>query len=359
MKSKGIRSLTILVEAAVRNLDFAGWGDTWFSEHGSVLNLTVWSKIANQEGPYCGVKVSGTVSLSDSEGMFKLKAPDVSKAYQFDSGYNDWNKEDLLEAVVCSVGVPKGLDVELEVKSPVVPKGSSVGSSAAVSVALVAVLEKIARWEVDSLWIARKTHEIETQIMGIQCGIQDMASIARAGGLTLVDIYQYPNFAVYPCKLDASTITEIENRLLTIVYGGEHSSSDVHHMVIKELKNEGRLSPKLESLRLLPAEARFCFLRGDLAGVGKVMRRNTQCQRELHKDLISSKCQELIDFCQKNGSLGEKVNGAGGKKGGSLSVFCGKEPKEVVAAKIAEKFPDVLVLEHQIADKGLKIALEY
>lgn len=357
MKKTGKSAVKVLVEAPVRIMDFGGWTDTWFAGHGKVLCLSVLSRDANKSsGQYHGIEALAKVSVSPGNGAFKLRAPDVNKSLSCPVDHENWNKEDLIEATLSKLRKPQGVSVDIIVKSPVVPKGSSVGSSATVSVALTTLLDYLSRSEVDPSWVARTCHEVETQVMGIECGVQDQAAASHALGANFIDIYRYPNFSVKKVALTESTKRELEERCLTIIYGGCHSSSDIHKMVIDSLQNVGRLAPGLERIRSIPEEARFCLLSGDFVGLGKAMRKNTEAQRNLHPDLISPVCQELIDFCRENKTWGEKVNGAGGPQGGSLTVLCGTIPKKEVASCLADKF-EVLVLEHKIADRGVQVSM--
>lgn len=360
MKQKKQNRVQLLVKAPVRICDIGGWSDTWFSAHGKVFNITVWSKIfGSMEDKYSGITTFADIKVARSKkGVFKLDAPDIKRKYTFSTDHNDWDKSDLLQAALSAVGLPEGLDAKLAISSNVIPRGSSVGSSAAVSVGLVAMLEKIKRSEIDPNWIARKTHEIETEIMRIQCGVQDQASIATASGATIIDIYHYPNFKVFPCALTESTVKNLENRFLTLIYGAEHSSSEVHKLVIKRLEKKGRLASELENMRLLPEEARYCALDGDTEGLGRVMVRNTEGQKRLHPALISKTCQQLIDLAKKERAYGWKVNGAGGSQGGSLTILCGQKSKSEVGLIFQKKFPKMVILEHKIANNGLQIEIK-
>ena len=359
MRQMGKDVVKVLVEAPVRIMDFGGWTDTWFAHHGQVLCISVFSRDANNgKGDFRGIEAEATVSLTSGPGVFKLHAPDVGKklSCSFDNGL--WDKDDLIEATLSSIRQPKGVDVNVIVRSPVVPKGSSVGSSASVSVALTALLDYLNRLEVDPTWVARVCHEVETKVMGIECGVQDQAAAASPFGVNFIDIYQYPNCTVSNVALTDSLRREIETRVLTIIYGGCHSSSNIHKMVIGKLQEDGRLALGLEQIRRIPEEARYCLLSGDYIGLGYAMRANTAAQYQLHPELISPECQKLIDYCKANKALGEKVNGAGGPQGGSLTVLCGDVPKETLARTIVEQFPDVLVLEHKIANQRLKVSVE-
>lgn len=360
MKQKKQNRVQLLVKAPVRICDIGGWLDTWFSAHGKVFNITVWSKIFGSiEDNYSGITTFSNIKVAhNKQGTFKLDAPDINRKYIFNSDHVNWDKSDLLQAALSAVGLPIGLDVRLAISSNVIPRGSSVGSSAAVSVGLVATLEKIKRGEIDPSWIARKTHEIETDIMRIQCGVQDQAGIATASGVAIIDIYHYPNFKVLPCTLTESTVKDLENRLLTFIYGAEHSSSEVHKLVIKRLEKKGRLANELEEMRLLPEEARYCALDGDMEGLGRTMIKNTECQKRLHPTLVSETCQQLIDAAKKEKAYGWKVNGAGGPQGGSLTILCGQKTKSEVGLIFEKKFPKIVMLEHKIANNGLQIEIK-
>lgn len=360
MKRNKQNKIQILIKAPVRVCDIGGWVDTWFAAHGKTFNITVWSRIfGSLDENYSGITTFANIKkAARKKGVIKLDAPDIKRKYTFSSDHSDWDKSDLLQAALLAVGLPQGIDAKLAISSNVIPRGSSVGSSAAVSVSLVAMLETIKREEIDSNWIARKTHEIETEIMGIQCGVQDQAGIAAASGAAIVDIYHYPNFNVMPCSLADSTVRDLESRLLTVVYGAEHSSSEVHKMVIKRLEKKGRLANELENLRLLPEEARYCVIDGDMEGLGQVMVKNTECQKKLHPTLVSKTCQSLINIAKKEKAFGWKVNGAGGPQGGSLTILCGKKSKAEVAASLQKHNPDLVILEHKIANTGLQIEIK-
>lgn len=360
IKQNKKKQVQLLVKAPVRICDIGGWLDTWFSAHGKVFNITVWSKIFGSiENEYSGITTFANVKVArGKKGTFKLDAPDVNCKYIFSTDYNDWDKSDLLQAALSSIGLPEGVNAKLAISSNVIPRGSSVGSSAAVSVGLVVMLEKIKRGEIDPGWIARKTHEIETEIMRIQCGVQDQASIATASGAAIIDIHHYPNFTVLPCALTKSTVKDLENRLLTLIYGAEHSSSKVHKLVIKRLEKKGRLASELENMRLLPEEARYCVLDGNMEGLGQVMIRNTEGQKKLHPALVSKTCQQLINIAKKEKVYGWKVNGAGGPQGGSLTILCGQKSKPEVGSIFQKKFPKMVILEHKIARDGLQIEIK-
>lgn len=350
-----IAMVRIVIVIPMRVFDIAGWTDTHFAKHGVVQGMSIFSRLFGTRHRYLGVRVELTARRAkDGLGTFRLVAPDIGINSVFVPGVTELKSGDLLQATLRAVGLPTGLDIVVKLSSHDVPPGASMGTSASAVVGLVAVLEYLRRGEIDPDWVARKAHEVETQEVGIECGVQDQGTVALCAGTTMVDIYDYPAFNVMPVTISLDTQQELENRALTVIYGVPHRSGDVHKMVIRKIQRYGHLYPGLEALRLLPAEARYCLIDGDIKGYGRVGIRNTECQRRLHKKLISPDCQSLIDTAQTTRALGWKVNGAGGPEGGSITILCGESGKTAMAKAVWEKFPEAVILEHKLATGGLR-----
>lgn len=355
LRRKEVPLISIGCEVPVRICDIGGWIDTHFTEHGSVCNLSVY---AGTDGGECqGVRAEVEAKLSSGERKIRLIAPDIDLDLIEDGRGDGWDTSKLLGATMSAITpyFPSGIDLRITATAGCIPPGASVGTSASITTAIIAAIEYLNRGEIDADWVARSAHEVETLVMGVECGVQDQWAAAWACGAGLVDIWQYPNCRMLPIGVREDVVATLEDRLFTVVYGSAHRSGDIHKMVIEELQQNGRLDPRLEAFRILPAEARYCLVKGDLRGYGKVLFRNTEAQKALHPDLISEECQGLIDLAQGFGAWGWKVNGAGGPDGGSLSVLCGSKGKEVVIAEIRRRYPGLVILEHKLARGGIKV----
>jgi D-glycero-alpha-D-manno-heptose-7-phosphate kinase len=261
--------------APVRVCDAGGWTDTWFAATGQVCNLAVRP----------GVRVEVTASRGISFGT---------------------EPTPLLEAAVAEAGAT---DVHIEVRSAV-PAGSSLGTSAAVTVALLAALD-VPRAE-----LATRAHRVETERLGLQSGVQDQAAAAH-GGASWLEV-TYPSAIRGAIRVPDAAWRELDDRLLT-VFLGEHRSSDVHDRVAGTLEPD---APALEELRRCAHAAAVALSTGDLAAYGAALAANTEVQRALHPSLVSEDAQRVIDAAITAGALGWKVNGAGGE-GGSVTIICG------------------------------------
>jgi len=291
----------LTVEVPVRVCDVGGWTDTWFAGHGRVCSLAV--------GP--GVVVEAVVG---GEGLVL----DVGSGHRFAVG--EAPEEHLLLASAVAEAAPHhGLGAVLTVRS-VVPPGSSLGTSAAVCVGLIAALDHLTGRSRSAGQLAAAAHRAEAGRSGRQSGVQDQLAAAHGGALA-IEVSAYPRATVRRVPVPADVRRRLDERLLHVAYGGPHDSSAVHAEVIEQLAGEGPGSRRMEELRGLAAEAEIALAAGDLVAYGAVLARCTSAQAALHDDLVSADAHALIGMARAGGALGWKVNGAGGR-GGSISILC-------------------------------------
>lgn len=296
--------------APIRICDIGGWTDTWFAGHGAVLNLGV--------APYVEVQLVVRERVA-GEPAVVLRAENYGDVYGFDPGALP-GRHPLLEAAVDIVGVPDGAAVDVSLHSDV-PAGCSTGTSAAVTVALIGALAHVHGLGWSAAEVARAAHQVETDRLGLQSGVQDQLCSAH-GGISFVTMPAYPMATATPVAVDDTTWWELDRRLLLVFLGRTHVSSAVHEEVIASLGPEPGAAPQLEELRRLAGDGRAALTAGDLDGFGRVMTANTEAQARLHPGLVSADARRVIAVAEGHGAGGWKVNGAGGE-GGSMTVLCG------------------------------------
>jgi D-glycero-alpha-D-manno-heptose-7-phosphate kinase len=169
--------------------------------------------------------------------------------------------------------------------------------------------------------VAYAAQAIETEMLKLQCGIQDQLCSAY-GGLNYIEMFDYPRATVSQIQVPNALWWELERRLVLIYFGKSHSSSAVHEKVIKELEGSGPECRKLQDLRATAEKSRDAVHAGDFVALGKAMIENTEAQERLHPDLVSRDARRVIEIAKQHGALGWKVNGAGGD-GGSLTILTG------------------------------------
>lgn len=325
--------------APVRVADVGGWTDTWFGSPGRVCSLAV--------GP--GVEVTAEVvpRAAGAAAPVRLVAPDLG----LDVGckphpVHGWSRptptaHPLLAHAVAEVlegvAVPPEVGIALTITSAV-PPGASLGTSAAVVVALLAALDALVGVDdgrgcvggtgADAGDLARRAHHVETARAGREAGVQDQWAAALGGCLDLA-VAPYPDVRARSVALAAPVEEALARRLVTVVFGA-HDSSAVHHEVITAITGCGgvdhdRARTALRRLAALAGRAAACLEAGDLDGWAAVLREATEAQEQLHPALVGSAHRTGIAVGAEAGAIGWKVNGAGGD-GGSLTLLAGPSP---------------------------------
>ncbi|UCH93378.1 MAG: GHMP kinase [Candidatus Aminicenantes bacterium] len=294
--------------APVRICDVGGWTDTWFARHGAVFNIAV--------TPY--VEVDITTYKQETEERVTLHLENYNDTYSLTPGKIVYGKHPLIEAAIDTIGIPPDISLDIKIFSKV-PAGASVGTSAAVCVALICALDTLTPGRLTPHELAALAHRVETEKLGLQSGVQDQLCSAY-GGINFIHIHSFPHSNVTPVNAAEDLRQDLEKRLALIYIGTPHNSSEVHKKVIADLGENAEKDPRIQELRELAVEARNAVNSGNLEALGEVMNRNTKMQRQLHPDLVGEKFAEIIEIANFFRVSGCKVNGAGGD-GGSVTIL--------------------------------------
>lgn len=299
--------------APIRICDNGGWTDTWFAGHGEVFNIGVY--------PYVEVQI-GVYPQGSHEHRITLYAENYGDRYPVEKGHAEWDRHPLLEAAIEMMRIPDDIALEINVYSEA-PAGCSTGTSASITVALIGALDRLTPGQSTPHEIAYAAHRVETDLLGLQSGIQDQLCAAY-GGINFIEMFRYPHASVSQIMVSNSIWWELERRLVLVFLGKAHQSSAVHESVIARLEAEGAQSDALDKLRKTAEMARDAMYAGDFEALGRSMTINTNAQRELHPRLVSADADEIIDIAKAHGALGWKINGAGGD-GGSVTLLAGQQ----------------------------------
>lgn len=301
---------TIRAQAPMRICDIGGWTDTWFAEYGSIFNIAV--------SPYAQVYINVS-PREEYPHPVRLCVVNFGDVYDYDPATSGWEKHPLLEAAIRRIGIPEDVAVEITIHCDA-PPGGSTGTSAAVTVALIGALDALTPGRMTPNQVAATAQAVETQDLGLQCGIQDQLCAAH-GGINCIEMSHYPLASVAQLQLPSAVLAELESRLALVYLGKSHQSSSVHQKVITQLENDGVDCAPLNELRSLAKSAQIALAAGDFTAFGAAMRANTAAQARLHPDLVSEDARRVIAIAQQHGAAGWKVNGAGGD-GGSITLLC-------------------------------------
>ena len=339
--------LRVIAEARapIRVCDIGGWTDTWFAQHGAVLNVAV--------SPHAHARVEVVDRDPSNDVAAVVVAEDYADRYTVATP-GDLGRHPLLDA--CISAVPPSGDETYHVRVRCeAPPGASTGTSAAVAVALLGALHGVRGDAVNATAIAREAHAVEVEGLGLQSGVQDQMSSAH-GGICFITIDAYPRATVERLAVDEGVLRELDRRLVLVYLGQSHVSSHVHEAVIAELEAEGPASMRLHALRDLARDARDAVQAGDLDALGTILRQSTEAQAALHPGIVGDAARHVIGLVDRAGATGWKVNGAGGN-GGSLTLLAGAEDgaRARLESAVASAGEGVRVIPTSLAPTGLEV----
>ncbi len=336
----------INASAPIRVCDIGGWTDTWFAEHGAIFNIAVY--------PLVEVQVFVRTPQAGEEHI-RVFAENYGESFAFDQEkLVVEGKHALLKAAFSWMSIPEDVAVDVHLFSKA-PAGASTGTSAAVSVALIGALDRLKPGCLSAYEAARTAQRLETEVLGLQCGVQDQLCSAF-GGINYIQMARYPEAAVSPIHLPDARWWELERRMLLVFLGDAHVSSDVHRQVIRGFEESGPEDLRLCELRDLAGQAKDAVSVGDYGALARIMNANTDVQRRMHKSILSPETDALIEFARSHGATGAKLNGAGGN-GGSVTFLFGSSNKHQrdFAAGLRNEFPEAAVIPISLSPHGLRV----
>ena len=325
---------TIRARAPVRFCDLGGWTDTRIVPSGAVLNFaaTLYTHVTLQVGAFSGISIESF----DTDEQAEIR----------DFRQIEYNSVlDLFKAAVKRTGIRRG--IRLLVRSDA-PPGSGLGSSAAVGVATMGALSRYLHWNLLPYEIARESQALETEELGLECGVQDQLASAH-GGANFMEIH-YPHARVLPVPLHLATLCELEDRFVLVYTGHSHFSSAMHEKVIAEY-HAGRNVAHFQRLAECAVRGKEALLAGDLDAFADAMNENWEAQKALHPDITTEQIEALAGAVRAEGALGFKANGAGG--GGTVTILA-RRNRDHLIRRVVEGM-GMTVLPSKLDFTGLRV----
>lgn len=336
-------SRVVHASAPIRICDNGGWTDTWVARYGKVFNIAV--------RPDVTVRIDVHPRGARDEAI-AIDARNFGTQYAV--SLREWGPHPLLEAAIRRCPPPDDAAVEIGIHSDA-PAGASTGTSAAVVVALIGALDRVAGRVRGPADVAREAHAVETEELKRQCGVQDQLCSAF-GGINFIEIDRYPQATVTPLPVSDAVREELQRRLVLVYAGRPHRSSDVHETVVGDLERHGPEWAPLRSLRCAAEQARDAVLAGDFAALGRSMQDNTAAQAELQAALVSREASRIIEIARAHDAAGWKVNGAGGD-GGSVTLLASKDDaaRAAMVREIRQDNPALQIIPITLSPAGLRV----
>ena len=300
----------MLTARAPVRIDFAG-GTTDISpfcdiEGGVVINA------ANSRYAYASLerKNSNGITITSSDFDEFIEVKDFRELE-----YN--GSLDLIKAAIRQLNLKDG-GMNIYVRCDA-PPGSGLGTSSAMGVALLGLLNESYDLRLMRKELAELEYLVETKELGITGGKQDQYA-AVLGGFNFL-IFEGKRVDAHTVNLKGGVVHQLEKNLVLCYTGQSRLSGGTNQKMIDGYKNGiPEVVNALRDIKRITLEIRDKLLYGDLHELGELLLEEYKNRRQLAPSVVTPKIEELFEIALQNGATGGKICGAGG--GGCVLFYC-------------------------------------
>ena len=329
-------SRIIRVSAPVR-LDFAGaWTD-----------VAPFAAVSRGVVVNAAINLRTRVELTTGQLRFRLVADDLNQMIDVGS-VSDLAPDgtpDLLKAAIRRSGLsPCHLRTFAEA-----PPGSGLGTSGALSVALVAAIAEAHSQASDILDIAHHAWQLETVDAAVPGGQQDQYAAAMGGDQRLV--FDRGVTSAFTLSLDPA-IAEALARHTVICFTGRSrfSGNTITRVMDAYVAGDRGVASALDRLAEIAEQMADALQAASLARIGALLAENWQQQQRLAPGMCTEEMARVEAAVMGAGGIGGKAAGAGA--GGTMFFIV---PGDPAAAKAAAAAAGATILPTAWADRGVSI----
>ncbi|MGB9877624.1 MAG: GHMP kinase [bacterium] len=232
-----------------------------------------------------------------------------------------------------------GLDIKGEIKARCdAPPASGLGTSAALGVCLIGVLNFLQNKRLSPHEVAELAHKLEMEELGIWGGRQDQYASALGGIL-------YQEFGesvqVSPLRIDEATLCSLEKHLVLCYTGKSRLSGDIVGSVMERYKKEDKeVKILLDEMKEIAQQTKEVLLRGEVIEFGRLMSENWQRQKRLYQGVSNEYIEHLFSVAERSGAIGGKAMGAGG--GGCLLFLSEPDREHILRENLKEEGAEII-----------------
>ncbi len=311
-------------KAPVR-IDFAGgWTDVadfCMETKGKVVNAAI--------NIYSYASLWGHISGESGSGVnnrIRVESADFDLSWEADNIKEmEYSKsKDLAQAAIKMFSSKGGFKLITRSNAP---PGSGLGTSAAMGVAIIAVIAAYNDLQMVPYEFAEGASAIERKELGILGGKQDHYASAL-GGINFME-FSGEEVKASPLRLHHDVLLELEKNLVVCYTGKSRLSGNIHRDVRESfMTGAGETRNAIERLKEIAEEMKKTLLSGDLERFGGLLSENWKCQKALHPSTHTEQIDDIFEVAYKAGALGGKASGAGG--GGCLIFYCRPDTEHLV-----------------------------
>lgn len=248
----------------------------------------------------------------------------------------------LVGRAVRALPPPLGLEIVTRNEAP---RGSGLGASSALLVALIRGLLKLRSEQGDRRNIVRLGVSIETSLIGVPAGSQDHIA-AVYGGLSALE-FDHRGFVRKKLAQDLERLEE----MVILSYTGEGRFSGMNNWEISKsfIDGAGDVRQKLTHIRDVAREAARAVSSRDWAALPALVDKEWQIRKTLAPGVSTPRIEAIMEAARGAGAKAGKICGAGG--GGCMITLADSRNRARVERALTEAGGEVMPFK--VARRGL------
>ncbi len=230
------------------------------------------------------------------------------------------------------------------------PKGSGLGASSALLIALSGALNQLNAKYYDGETLIRHGADLEAWSLEIPTGKQDYYA-AVYGGLQAIH-FGKAGIKREPLQLSPAFMHALNGGLVLSFTGQSHfSGTNNWNMVKRYIDNSGDTRAALRQIGSTSLRLREALLAEDLPEVHNLIKEEWKNRKALADGVSNDMIENMISAAREAGAQASKICGAGG--GGCLLTLCPPDQREAVESALRSTGAEIM--RHQIVPQGLQV----
>jgi D-glycero-alpha-D-manno-heptose-7-phosphate kinase len=297
----------------------------------------------------CAIDLRSWVSVETrDDNLFRIRAEDIGEeqvAGDLDSMLG--GALDLPARVVKHYAPPCGLNVTTRNDAP---KGSGLGASSSLVIALSGALCELTSREIPPQRIVDNAANLEAQCIGIPTGKQDYYA-AMHGGVNAI-WFEVEGDRVERLDLGEDDLREIESRLVLSFTGTSRFSGASNWAMLKNyIDRVGTAVESIAAIRKTSLRTRESLVARRWDSVARLLAEEWGNRRRLAEGVSTPQTERMMMAALGAGALANKLCGAGG--GGCMITYVPPESRGDVEEALTQS--GARLLEFKIARTGLSV----
>lgn len=228
-----------------------------------------------------------------------------------------------------------------------IPSGTGLGSSSSFTVGLLNAVRAYLGKASSGEKLGELACDVEINRVGSPIGKQDQYA-AACGGLNFITFYGDETVNVEKIIMQPEKKKELEDNLLMVFVGGEHSANDILKSQSAAISDMKKFDTQRHMVKLA-YNLKESLENNNIDDFGRILHENWLLKKSLTSDISTGVVDEMYNKGIEAGALGGKLLGAGGA--GFMLFYCPKERQQ----EFRERMGDITELNFRFDNYGSKI----